>query len=179
MPKKQLFQTVRVPQKKVSKRLSNHLSLTLTSPAGIEPTAFRLGGERSILLSYEDILLIYSTTFLKKRQGFYFDFCREIFTFSLTFFIPIFAIKTYYNAYRCCFISNLHLKFKMQFGAAPLFHKQLCNYVSHETLTKSNYSAMRKKIKISHGSLLTMRIFCILFHTAFSRKSQTKAIYCE
>ena len=25
------------------------------SPAGVEPTAFRLGGERSILLSYEDI----------------------------------------------------------------------------------------------------------------------------
>ncbi len=28
-------------------------------------------------------------------------------------------------------------------------------------------------IKISHGSSLTMLIFCILFHTAFSRKSQT------
>ena len=31
----------------------------MASSAGFEPTAFRLGGERSILLSYEDIYLCY------------------------------------------------------------------------------------------------------------------------
>ena len=50
--------------------------LVSPSPAGIEPTAFRLGGERSILLSYGDISLLYSTISILKRQGFYFDIFR-------------------------------------------------------------------------------------------------------
>ena len=53
--------------------MKNHQKrLKMASSAGFEPTAFRLGGERSILLSYEDIFVIiaqaeeYFKIFLKK-----------------------------------------------------------------------------------------------------------------
>ncbi len=35
-----------------------HGAVFLASSAGFEPTAFRLGGGRSILLSYEDVYMI-------------------------------------------------------------------------------------------------------------------------
>ena len=40
----------------------------LVFPAGVEPTAFRLGGERSILLSYGNVLRCYNNTMIAKNQ---------------------------------------------------------------------------------------------------------------
>ena len=41
--------------KKIRKALKNWFSMLFTFPSGFEPLAFRLGGERSILLSYGNI----------------------------------------------------------------------------------------------------------------------------
>ena len=50
----------KIQSKKGTKKLQTlknkgFAAFLLVSPAGVEPTAFRLGGERSIQLSYEDL----------------------------------------------------------------------------------------------------------------------------
>lgn len=50
--------------------------------AGVEPTAFRLGGERSILLSYRNIFYIkftYIFTFCQTKSGFWKSVLKRLF----------------------------------------------------------------------------------------------------